>query len=129
MSTAPKCALIPERQSRPFKPRLAGQLRLDCGAKCSLSVLPQPMDERPLSTAAASRGCGRSPFWQNREAGLRAVFRGVIVRSVCIAILLIVCAGAAGAATIEIEQPENGPPLVFVTGDFEFSDVADFNAT
>jgi hypothetical protein len=50
------------------------------------------------------------------------------VRRVCIAILLIVCASAAGAATIEIKQPETGPPLVLVTGDFEFSDVADFNA-
>jgi len=50
------------------------------------------------------------------------------VRSVCIAILLIVCAGAAGAATIEIKRPENGPASVLVTGDFEFSDVADFNA-
>ena len=82
---------------------------------------------RQLSTAAASRACRRSPFGQNREAGLGTVFRGVIVRSVCIAILLIVGAGAAGAATIEIKQPETGPPLVLVTGDFEFSDVADFN--
>ena len=83
---------------------------------------------RQLSTGAAGSACRRSPFWQNHEAGLGTGFRGVIVRSVCIAILLIVCAGAAGAATIEIKQPENGPASVLLTGDFEFSDVADFNA-
>jgi hypothetical protein len=50
------------------------------------------------------------------------------VRTVCVASLSLVAATAAAAATIEVQHPDSGPPLVLVTGEFEFSDVSAFNA-
>jgi hypothetical protein len=50
------------------------------------------------------------------------------VRSACVASLSLFAATAAAAATITVQHPDDGPPLVIVTGEFEFSDVGAFSA-
>jgi hypothetical protein len=50
------------------------------------------------------------------------------VRTACVASLWLFAASAAAAATIEVQHPSDGPPLVLVSGEFEFSDVGTFSA-
>jgi hypothetical protein len=50
------------------------------------------------------------------------------VRTVCVAFLSLFAASAAAAATIEVQHPDSGPPLVLISGEFEFSDVGAFSA-
>ena len=50
------------------------------------------------------------------------------MRSACVASLSLFAATAAAAATITVQHPDDGPPLVIVTGEFEFSDVGAFSA-
>ncbi|HEY7299717.1 MAG TPA: hypothetical protein VH684_17555 [Xanthobacteraceae bacterium] len=50
------------------------------------------------------------------------------MRVVCVASLSLITAGAAAAATIEVQHPGDRPPLVLITGEFEFSDVGAFSA-
>jgi hypothetical protein len=51
------------------------------------------------------------------------------VRSVWIVALLLSALGPAAAATINVKHPDNAAPVVVVSGEFEFSDVAAFTAT
>jgi hypothetical protein len=94
-------------------------------ASANFNVRAKPF---PVIHRSAAFGTWPPPFWRNSGSEMTPDTGRFFVRTVCLISLALFAASAAGAATIEVQHPDRGSPLVLVTGEFEFSDVGAFSA-